>query len=157
MEDRELRNLLGEELEGQLESLSRVEIGSKEYTAAVEGFTKLYRLRIDEAKNELDYFEKQDRRTMERELHEAEEKLKRDQMAHEAELQEREAELKKEADKKEWIRWAVSLGAQVSMTVLGVVSYGKLFNKGLKFEETGTVVSTTMRGLLSKMPNPWRK
>lgn len=157
MEDRELRDLLGEELESQLEGLSSIELGSKEYTAAVEGFTKLYRLRIDEAKNELDYFEKQDRRAMEKEQHEVDVAMKKLQMDREEELRTREELAKKESEKKELIRWAVGLGAQGLMTAIGILSYGRMFNKGLKFEETGTVVSTTMRGLLSKMPNPWRK
>lgn len=157
MENSELRDLLGEEIESQIGGLTDIELGSKEYSAVVEGINKLYRLRIDETKNELDYFEKQDRRAMEKEQHEAEDALKRAQMAQEADFREREELAKKETDKIEWIRWGVGLGVQVLITTVGVFSYGRLFNRGLKFEEDGTFTSTMMKGLMSKMPNPWRK
>jgi len=56
--DEEIRNLLGEEIKTEIRNLSTLEEGSKEKSTAIEDLAKLYRLRIEETKNEWDFNEK---------------------------------------------------------------------------------------------------
>ena len=48
----EIRDLLGEEIKTEIQNLSTLEAGSKEKTTAIEDLAKLYRLRIEETRNE---------------------------------------------------------------------------------------------------------
>lgn len=51
-EKKEVRELLEEEIKKEIEELGNFEQGSKEHTAAVENLAKLYRLKIEETKND---------------------------------------------------------------------------------------------------------
>ena len=63
--DEEIRDLLGKEIKTQIQDLSDLEPGSKEKLEAVEAIAKLYKLRIEEAKNELEFEDRRERRGME--------------------------------------------------------------------------------------------
>ena len=52
--NRTTKDLLDEEIRQEIDELSNLEIGSDKYTAAVESLAKLYKLRIDEMKNDND-------------------------------------------------------------------------------------------------------
>jgi hypothetical protein len=54
----EIRDLLGEEIKTEIRNLSTLEAGSKEKSKAIEDLAKLYRLRIDETRNEDIQFKK---------------------------------------------------------------------------------------------------
>ena len=68
----EIRDLLGEEIKTEIRNLSTLEAGSKEKSTAIEDLAKLYKLRIEETKNEWDFSEKYDAR-------EGDKQLKKDQ------------------------------------------------------------------------------
>lgn len=170
MENTETRDILIDQINGMIEGLSELEPGSKERATEVENLAKLYRLKIDETKNELDYFEKQDRRALEEKLHEAEEqlkreqmeteaKLKREQMDREAETKEREEQLKKEENKNEWLRMVVNLGINCGVSLLTLACYNGWYHKGLKFHQTDSLTEPMTKNLVSKMTNllPWKK
>lgn len=53
--DYETMGMLDEELKSRINEMKEYKPGSEEYTAAVEGITKLYKLKIEESKNELEY------------------------------------------------------------------------------------------------------
>ena len=89
-----IKNLLDEEIGGLLSHINTLGYGSDEREAAINELTKLYKLRIDETKNEQEHEKDRERRAMEREFHQAEETLKRDQMAQEIKLHEAEKALK---------------------------------------------------------------
>lgn len=63
--DYETTNMLSEEIKNQFEKVKHLEPGSAEYSSAVEGLTKLYKLKIEETKNELDFEEKAEERESE--------------------------------------------------------------------------------------------
>ena len=63
--DEEIRDLLGKEIKTQIQDLSDLEPGSKEKSEAVEALAKLYKLRMEEAKNELEFEDRRERRGME--------------------------------------------------------------------------------------------
>ena len=119
--------LLNETIERELDNLYSLESGGEEHARLVEAITKLYKLRIEENKNEADLIEKQ-----------KEEQLKR--------------ELMNEQVKDRWIRVAVEAGEIVAPLIF----YGVWMARGFKFEETGTYCSQTFRNLFSRF-KPTRK
>ena len=121
----EIRELLGEEIKTQIQNLSDLEPGSKEKSEAVEALAKLYKLRIEEDKNE-------------QELAIEDEKANRSLELEEAKLSE---QIKDRYFK---------LGIAAAEIVLPLVFYATWMRKGFKFEETGTFTSTTFRGLFNR-------
>jgi hypothetical protein len=123
--DEEIRNLLGEEIKTGIRDLSTLETGSKEKSSAIEDLAKLYRLRIEETKNELDFDEKYYDR-------ENDKQLKKDQL--------------EEQVKDRYFR----LGVEAAGIILPLIFYAAWMKRGFKFEETGTYTSTTFRGLFNR-------
>ncbi len=128
----EIMELLGEEIKSQIESLSSLETGSKEQSEAVDNLAKLYRLRIEENKNNWEYSEKFDRREMEDEAQKRDEQLKKNQL--------------EEQVKDRYFR----LGVNIAEVILPLIFYASWMKKGFKFEETGTFTSATFRGLFNR-------
>lgn len=121
----EIRDLLGEEIKTEIRNLSTLEPGSKEKSTAIDDLAKLYRLRIEETKNELDFKEKYD--------------------ARESDKQFKKAQLEEQV-KDRYFR----LGVEAAGIILPLIFYGIWMRKGFKFEETGTFTSTTFRGLFNR-------
>ncbi|MDR1501798.1 MAG: hypothetical protein LBT43_05020 [Prevotella sp.] len=139
----EIKDLLEEEIKAEIRDLSTLDSGSKEKSTAIEDLAKLYRLRIEEAKNEWDFGEKYDKRIMENEQHQK-------QMQGEAENREREESLKKEQLAEQVKERYFRVGAEAAGIILPLVFYAIWMKRGFKFEETGTFTSTTFRGLFSR-------
>lgn len=55
----EIKDLLGEEIKSGIRDLSSLQSGSKEKSSAIDDLVKLYKLRIEETKNEWDFSDKQ--------------------------------------------------------------------------------------------------
>lgn len=123
--DKEIKRLLGEEIKSEIQDLSTLDPGSKEKSTAIEDLAKLYRLRIEETRNELDFNEKYDAR-------ESEKLIKKDQL--------------EEMVKDRYFR----LGLEVAGLILPLVFYATWMKRGFRFEETGTYTSTTFRGLFNR-------
>ena len=123
--DEEIRKLLGEEIKTEIQDLSTLEPGSKEKSIAIEDLAKLYRLRIEETKNEWDFSEKYDAR-------ESDKQLKKDQL--------------EEQVKDRYFR----LGVEAASIILPLIFYATWMKRGFRFEETGTYTSTTFRGLFNR-------
>jgi len=54
MNNEDIKNLLKETIKTEIKNLSTLEAGSKEKSSAIEDLAKLYRLRIEEKRNELE-------------------------------------------------------------------------------------------------------
>lgn len=121
----EIKELLEDEIKSEITNLSLMESGSTEHTAAVENLSKLYKLKIEEAKNEREFTESAKTR-------EIETQLKREQMSEQV--------------KDRYIK----LCMDVAGLVLPLMFYASWMKKGFKFEESGTFTSTTFRGLFSR-------
>lgn len=128
----EIKDLLNEEIKNQISDLAELEAGSKEKSIAIDDLTKLYKLRIEETKNELDDEEKEVRRLMEDRQFDDETLVKEKQL--------------NEQVKERWFR----LGIAAAELVLPLIFYGAWMSKGFKFEETGAFTSTTFRGLINR-------
>ena len=123
--DEEIRKLLEEEIKTEIRDLSTLEPGSKEKSTAIEDLAKLYKLRIEETKNEWDFSEKYDAR-------EGDIQLKKDQL--------------EEQVKDRYFRF----GVEAAGIILPLIFYAIWMKRGFKFEETGTYTSTTFRGLFNR-------
>lgn len=129
--DEEIRRLLGEEIKTEIQKLSSLESGSKEKSTAIEDLATLYRLRIEETKNELDFDEKYDARA-------SDQQLKKDQLDEQV--------------RDRYFR----LGVEAASILLPMIFYAVWMRRGFRFEETGTYTSTTFRGLFNRF-KPTRK
>jgi hypothetical protein len=123
--DEEIRDLLGEVIKTEIRNLSTLELGSKEKSTAIEDLAKLYRLRIEETRNEWDFNEKYESR-------DSDMQFKKNQL--------------EEQVKDRYFR----LGVEAAGIILPLIFYGIWMRKGFKFEETGTFTSTTFRGLFNR-------
>lgn len=132
MEDRNIEELLGEEIAAEIEAISELEPGSKEKSTAIDDLTKLYKLRIEENKSIWDADEKYNRRVMEENANTQDDEIKRQQI--------------NETVKDRYFRVAIA-GAEL---LIPLMFYGIWMRKGFKFEETGTYTSTTFKGLINR-------
>ena len=137
MEDN-IRDLLSGEISREIQALSNLNAGSKEKSTAIDDLAKLYKLRIEESKNDWEYDEKYNRRVMEEEAGTRDEEMKRTQLS--------------EQIKDRYFR----LGIAAAELMIPLMFYGIWMKKGFKFEETGTYTSTTFRGLFNRF-RPTRK
>ena len=123
--DEEIRDLLGEVIKTEIRDLSTLEPGSKEKSTAIEDLAKLYRLRIEETRNEWDFNEKYESR-------DSDMQFKKNQL--------------EEQVKDRYFRF----GVEVASIILPLIFYAAWMKRGFKFEETGTFTSTTFRGLFNR-------
>ena len=128
MED--LRKMLEEEIASQIENLDSLEQGSDEHSNAVDSVAKLYKLTIEEDR-------------CNKEFEEAKRQRETDKAAKEDQL--------KDVKIDRYFR----VGSIVAVTLLQLGAYGHWYKKGLKLEETGTLTSPTMKGVISKF-NPFK-
>jgi hypothetical protein len=129
--DDEIRKMLDEEIKTEIQALSSLESDSKEKSDAVDNLVKLYKLRIEETRNEWDFGEKYDAR-------ESDKQIKKDQLAEQV--------------KDRYFR----LGVEAAGLILPLIFYAVWMRRGFRFEETGTYTSTTFRGLFNRF-KPTRK
>lgn len=155
--DEEIREMLGKEIKTQIQDLSDLEPGSKEKSEAVEALAKLYKLRMEEAKNELEFEDRRERRDMEKSKNELEFRcrhhdgeLKRKQVNEEVANHARQEQFNKEQLAEQVKDRYFKLGIAAAEIVLPLVFYATWMRKGFKFEETGTFTSTTFRGLFNR-------
>ena len=119
-----IRELLNERLESEINGLECLAQGSPEHSAAVESFTKLYKLKLEEDKNEMEHNNNVKSR-------ESDEKYKDAQMI--------------EAVKELYLKY----GIDIVKLLLTLGFYGIWMGRGFKFEEKGVFTSPTFRGLFS--------
>ncbi len=124
----ELKDLLEEEIKAQIEDLPSLPSGSEEKSAAVEAVAKLYKLRIEETKNEQDRVEKE----AEAAYRGLDQDLKQDQLDEQV--------------KDRYMR----LGIAAAELILPLLFYACWMRRGFRFEETGAYTSTTFRGLFNR-------
>ena len=126
--EEKIQDLLEEEIKSEIRSLTSLSPGSKEKSTAIEDLSKLYRLKIEDTKAELDSYEKQDQidsRILEQ-------RLKREQLSEQV--------------KDRYFK----LGIAAAEIILPMIFYAIWMKRGFKFEETGTYTSTTFKGLFNR-------
>lgn len=121
MNMRENEELLEYVIKEELQNLTTLEAG-EEKSSAIDDLVKLYKLKIEEDKNQNDLMEKVDAR-------------------------ENEVLLKEKQLNQEKKNGFLKLGLEAAGIILPLVFYAAWMTKGFKFEETGTYTSTTFRNL----------
>ena len=122
----ELNERLDKELERRFEDLGNLETGSDEQGKATDNIVKLYKLRMDENEQENSKNADEDKAVLER---------------HKLELEEQKA---KDDKLIRILTTVTSVGVAIAGFAVGSHWYGK----GFKFEETGTICSSTFKGLM---------
>lgn len=148
--DKNIKSLLNEEIISEIEKLKSLKPGGNEHTAAIESISKLYKLRIEENKNEMDFEEKCERRKMEADQYDADLEMKKHQIGETESAEYYDKRLKEEQFKEQVKDRYFRLGVEAAGIILPLLFYAVWMNKGFKFEETGTFTSTTFRGLFSR-------
>ena len=139
-----ITKLLEEEIEEQINNLSGIS-DPKQKSMAVEDLTKLYKLRIEQAKNEAELAEKQARREMEAR-----------QIKLDSEAKERSENLE-EFRLSEMVRDRYfRTGIAVLEIGLPLMFYGVWMRRGFKLEKDGTYTSKTFMNLFNRF-KPTRK
>ena len=145
-----IKELLNEEMAAEIQALSSLGSGSEEKSKAIEDLAKLYRLRIEETKSELDAEDKRSRRTLESEASVRENEIKKSQLDEQIKADVQDEQYKRsqldEQVKDRYFR----LGIAAAELLIPLMFYGIWMRKGFKFEETGTYTSTTFRGLFNR-------
>lgn len=145
-----IKDLLNEEIAAEIRAISSLDSGSEEKSKAIEDLAKLYRLRIEETKSELDAEDKRSRRTLESEANVRENEIKKSQLDEQIKADVQDEQYKRsqldEQVKDRYFR----LGIAAAELLIPLMFYGIWMRKGFKFEETGTYTSTTFRGLFNR-------
>lgn len=145
-----IKELLNEEIAAEIQAISSLDSGSEEKSNAIEDLAKLYRLRIEETKSELDAEDKRSRRTLESEASVRENEIKKSQLDEQIKADVQDEQYKRsqldEQVKDRYFR----LGIAAAELLIPLMFYGIWMRKGFKFEETGTYTSTTFRGLFNR-------
>ena len=122
----EILELYEDKLVQELNNLDRTEVGSKDRSEQINQITKMYAILVDEAKVDADYSKEVELKT------------------RELDIREKELESEEKSKKVEHVLTVASI-------CLPLVTYTTLFCKGLKFEETGSMASSMMKNLLTKL------
>ena len=142
--------LLHEEIAAEIQAISSLDSGSEEKSKAIEDLAKLYRLRIEETKSELDAEDKRSRRTLESEANVRENEIKKSQLDEQIKADVQDEQYKRsQLDEQVKDRY-FKLGIAAAELLIPIMFYGIWMRKGFKFEETGTYTSTTFRGLFNR-------
>lgn len=145
-----IKELLNEEIAAEIQAISSLDSGSEEKSKAIEDLAKLYRLRIEETKSELDAEDKRSRRTLESEANVRENEIKKSQLDEQIKADVQDEQYKRsQLDEQVKDRY-FKLGIAAAELLIPIIFYGIWMRKGFKFEETGTYTSTTFRGLFNR-------
>lgn len=121
-----MKRLLCDEFQSEIEELGKMELGTDEYKVAVDGVTKLADRLIEIDKIDISHDEKMESLRVDREI--------------------KEAQMKDER-KDRTIKNVIAVGTTAA--TIGVTVWGAL--KTWKFEEEGTITSMFGRGFIQKL------
>ena len=133
--------MLDEQIKAELGGLSGLAVGSKEYTEAIEGLAKLYRLRIDDSKAAMEYNKEIDddnfrRDQMEQEKTQHQEQVEREEQSRKEQL----AEQKKDR--------YIKIGIAAAELMVPLVFFAKIYQMGYDLEKDGTFTVQTLKNLI---------
>lgn len=125
MNEFDVKEMLEEEIARQIKEISLLPDGCfDEQAIAIDNLAKLYKLKIEDDKVHLDYTERYDARMQ-------------------------DAELKKSQMDDKTDRY-IKIGADIVIPVATLMFYYIWMNKGFKFEESGSISSTTFRNFIGR-------
>ena len=136
----EVEELLSKEILEEIETLSKMEVGSEEWKKTIEGLSKLL-----EKSNEMDKIKaEQDKIKAERDKFKAEQEAQNENRMLENNWREKQA---KEERIDRWVKNGIAVAG--ILIPVGVTIWGTLVS--FKFEEEGTITTIMGRGFISKL------
>ena len=138
--DEELKGLVGKAIQTELEGLSNLKSGSQEKSTAIDNVVRLYKLKIEETKNDLEYAEKEERRLMEKD------QLREEVTSHQQEETFKRNQLLEQVNDRYF-----RIGIAAAELIIPLIFDGVWMRKGFKFEETGTYTSGTFRNFFGRL------
>ena len=149
--DEGIKVLLDEMIKTDILEIEEMDVGSEERKSAIDDLVKIYKLRIDETKNDKDICERREARIMEMDERREARFMEMDERS-EARLMERDT---KSRDKQEDLRELVKdryfrVGIAVAEIGLPLIFYAIWMDRGFKFEESGAYTSSTFRNLFNR-------
>lgn len=127
--DKEIKDLLDEVIKDDILRIGNMDSGSESRKDAIDDLVKIYKLRIEETKNDNDICDRQEARIIE----------------YDKECYNKQ-ELLAEQVKDRYLR----VGIAVAEIGLPLIFYAVWMKRGFQFEETGAYTSTTFRGLFNR-------
>lgn len=117
----------------------------------------MYRLRIEENKSIWDADEKSDHRMMEERISTQENEIKKQQIEEqinrrimEEQAGQQDVNIRRQQVKEQVYDRYFKAGIAVAELLIPLICYGIWMNKGFRFEETGTITSSTFKGLINR-------
>lgn len=138
--DEEIKVMLSEMIKTDILEIEEMDIGSEERERAIDDLVKIYKLRIEETKNDNDICEKRAARIMDMDERKEARFMERDTASRDKQ------EVLSEQVKERYFR----VGLAVVEIGLPLLFYAKWMKRGFEFEETGAYTSTTFRGLFNR-------
>lgn len=145
-----IKELLNEEIAAEIRAISSLDSGSEKRSKAIDDLAKLYRLRIEEAKSELDAEDKRSQRILEKEANIRENEIKKSQLDEQIKADVQDEQFKRVQIEEQVKDRYFKIGIAAAELLIPLMFYGAWMRKGFKFEETGTYTSTTFRGLFNR-------
>lgn len=149
MEEKTSRDVLEEIIVGCFDDIQNSETGSEEWSAAIEGFSKMYRLKIDEDKVNWDFVHKGNQLDVDKEMKEKEIELNNEIKKTDISIKDRELAIK-ERDSKDLFNKYFKYGFEVAQLILPLAFYGIWMDRGFRFEKDNTYTSKTFMNLFNK-------
>lgn len=122
----ELNEMMDKELKRRFEDLENLKTGSDEQSKATDNIVKLYKLRMDEN----------------------EQNVRREADEDKLLLENSKLELEAEKAKDDKLIRILTTVTSVGISIAGFAVGSHWYGKGFKFEETGTICSSTFKGLM---------
>ena len=149
--DEQIKVLLDEMIKTDILEIEEMDVGSEERKSAIDDLVKIYKLRIDETKNDKDICERREARIMEMDERREARFMEMDERS-EARLMERDT---RSRDKQEDLSEQVKdryfrVGLAVAEIGIPLVFYAIWMDRGFKFEESGAYTSSTFRNLFNR-------
>lgn len=150
MEQKDVRDLLYDEIVSQFDKLDYYEPGSKEYDAAMDGLETVYKLKIDQDAKECEAYDKEDKRALDAEFHEKELELDREKFEFEKSYKETQI-FEQKVDR------VLKAIIEIGTPIMTYHFLSKWMERGFKFEETGTYTSQTHKWFFGRFKLPFFK
>lgn len=143
MDDKNIIELLGDEIKAAFDELSQMDKGSDEYNKAVDSLAKLYKLRIEDLKNEWEYSDRFNRHEVETQQLTLKAEAEKEQRKIESRLKIYQAALQG-AD------FLFKHGIEIGLGLGTLYLQYYFLDKGFEFEKEGIYKSSTFRGIFPK-------
>lgn len=147
--DDKTNDLLLTQIEKEFSSLDHLK--GDEKAKAIDGIATLYKLKLDELKIDNESVAEYNRSVVNDAHFKSDDEFRHYQLETEASFRESDKAVKEAQAKDQRFGKLLEIGANVAVSITSIIAYNHWFNKGLKFEETGTICTSWVRNIVNKM------